>query len=574
WLRDRIIAGEPTADAAARLLAAQPAQPATSAPAMESTASAAGAEPPGALIYIACARADLARVEPAVTALRERGFNVHFDATSAHGSGGYVHESQQALRQADAFVVFVSRAATQSAWVEAETRAFQASMARDANRKLIPVRLDDSSLPLSLAHYSAIDGAAATATPLADAIAGALDGAPAQTGAAASEAPMRGAPASGATSPAEEAEEAEEAERGAAADVSEPDTAAAADNQASAPEPAPPPVTPQPITQPGGASHTTGAPAPQPAPAVPDGAFAGASAGEAAAPQSSSQEQVTFTAYHPREIPPQQWQPLVIYLSLDNAATMALVAAAAAERLAGRRDQFRPGRSSHATGLKRGTALRIIPTMPGFEFNPGYLDVTWQEDVQQHEFRMRATSAQPGQAANGVVQFFQGMLLRGEVPISAFVGQSAARLDSPDAYAQAIARAYRRIFASYSHQDMPVVESCESAARTMGDQYLRDVSLLQSGQQWDPRLIQAINDADIFQLFWSKRAATSPFVAREWQHALMLLPARPNFIRPVYWTRQLYPTPTELNALHFQPLSLSSLGWGRLRAAWYEMRNR
>jgi hypothetical protein len=165
-------------------------------------------------------------------------------------------------------------------------------------------------------------------------------------------------------------------------------------------------------------------------------------------------------------------------------------------------------------------------------------------------------------------------VLRAEVPISVFVGQAVARLDSPDAYAQAIARAYRRIFASYSHQDTPVVESCESAAHSMGDQYLRDVTLLQSGVQWDPRLIQAINDADIFQLFWSKRAATSPFVEREWQHALKLLPVRPNFIRPVYWTRQLYPTPPELNALHFQPLSLSSLGWGRLRAAWYELRNR
>ncbi|HEY7851302.1 MAG TPA: TIR domain-containing protein, partial [Ktedonobacterales bacterium] len=403
WLRDRIIAGEPTSDAAARLLVAQLDQPATPAPAMESTASVAVAEPPTALVYVACARADLARVEPAVAALRERGFNVHFDAAHAHGSGSYVHESQQALRQADAFVVFVSRAATQSAWVEAETRAFQATMARDDNRKLIPVRLDDSPLPLSLAHYSAIDGATATATALADAIASALDGAPAQPGEAAGETAVRGAlassaPDSGATWPAEEAE------RGAAADVSEPDTAADIPAPAPAPEPAPsealpapapaappapplvaapvlpPPVTPQPITQPGGSRQTTGAPAPKPAPA----ARAVASAGGAAPPQSSSQEQVTFIAYHPREVPPQQWQPLVVYLSLDNAATMALVAAAAAERLAGRRDQFRPGRSAQATGLARGAALRIIPTMPGFEFNPGHLDVTWQEDVQQH----------------------------------------------------------------------------------------------------------------------------------------------------------------------------------------------
>lgn len=321
----------------------------------------------------------------------------------------------------------------------------------------------------------------------------------------------------------------------------------------SAPEPgytAPQP-TPQPITQPRGKGATTGAPAP----------FSG------------NLEQVTFTAYHPREMQPQQWQPMVVYLSLNTPAALAQVGGLAAERLGGKLSDYRPGRSERSAGMQRGAKLRIVPSAPGFQFNPDHLDVTWQEDVQQHEFRMRAETAQPGQSVNGVVQFYQGMVLRGEVPISVFVGQAVARLDSPDAYQQAIARAYRHIFASYSHQDMPVVESCESAARSMGDQYLRDVSLLQSGQQWDPRLIQAINDADIFQLFWSRRAASSQFVEREWRHALMLLPTRPNFIRPVYWSRQLYATPPELNPLHFQPLSLSSLGWGKLRAAWYNMRN-
>jgi hypothetical protein len=75
-------------------------------------------------------------------------------------------------------------------------------------------------------------------------------------------------------------------------------------------------------------------------------------------------------------------------------------------------------------------------------------------------------------------------------------------------------------------------------------------------------------------LFWSKRAAQSQFVAREWQHALKLLPSRPNFIRPVYWSNPLYPTPPELNGLHFQQLSLSHLGWGPIRSTLYALRNR
>lgn len=298
--------------------------------------------------------------------------------------------------------------------------------------------------------------------------------------------------------------------------------------------------------------RTTGAPAPQPS-----------STGDGA------QERVRFTAYHPKETQPQKWQPLIIYLSLDSPATMAMVAAAAAERLAGKLDQYRAASGDRPAGLLRGTTLRIIPSMTGFQFNPPQLDVKWQEDVQQHEFRMRAVSADSGRAANGVVQVYQGLLLRAEIPISVFVGQRVARADSPDAYQQAIARAYRRVFASYSHQDAPVVESCETAARTMGDNYLRDVNLLQAGVEWDPRLIQAINEADVFQLFWSKRAAASPYVEREWRHALQLLPMRENFIRPVYWSSQLYPTPSELGGLHFQRLSLTSLGWGWMRRLFY-----
>ncbi|HZC05969.1 MAG TPA: toll/interleukin-1 receptor domain-containing protein [Ktedonobacterales bacterium] len=557
---------------------------------------------PDDLVYIAYARADIARVEPIVAALREHGFAVVF-ATAAHGIGNDVHESQRALRLASALVVFISARSTRSAWVEAETRAYQSLLAQRPRRALIPIRLDDTPLPVSLTSYTSVNGVGAEPALIADTLGYLL---------ALAHIRRIAAPA---VSDAEEADDvaaALDASFGRAADgpqvlhdgvainvdwdavrkgISDsefPDDTAddaqdGAPFESAPPAPAPkpewappiapaaaPPAAPPPF-EPGSPPYAP----PQPAPT--SGALGPSPTWTRTATETADAvglEQVTFTAYHPRETQPRQWQPMVVYLSLDSPSAMAQVASYAAERLAGKLDQYRPARASKAAGLRRGAELRIIPSAPGVQFNPSYLDVTWQEDVQQHEFRMCAVSAQPGQAVNGVVQFYQGLVLRAEIPISIFVGQAVARLDSPEAFQQAIARAYRRIFASYSHQDMPVVESCESAARSMGDQYLRDVSLLQSGQQWDPRLIQAINDADIFQLFWSKRAATSPFVEREWRHALMLLPTRPNFIRPVYWNRQLYPTPPELTKLHFQPLSLSSLGWSQLRMTWYELRNR
>ena len=555
---------------------------------------------PDALVYVAYARADIARVEPTVTALRERGYAVAFDAATVPGASNYVQETQQTLRRAHALIVFLSAAAAQSPWVESEARTYQSFMARERERALIAVRLDDTPLPPSLAGYTAVYGLSATPTDIAGAVAYLLD--------LALTAPSvdRGLPDEdeNLTRGAQEIDDNIWVSRGVSdapslsgaeskrlsdygADFGYADAPPLADMEfpSAAPEEVSPPATePEPEVAASVEPAPSVAPAPAVAPQPSQTPQRGVTSGslspaprEQTPPQTeqpSGLERVTFTVYHPRETRPQQWQPMVVYLSLDDPGTMAQVAAYAAERLAGKLNQFRPSRSSQTAGLRRGAELRIVPSAPGFEFNPGYLDVTWREDVQQHEFRMCAVSAQPGQSVNGLVQFYQGLVLRAEVPISVFVGQAAARLDSPEAFQQAIARAYRRIFASYSHQDMPVVESCETAARSMGDQYLRDVSLLQAGQQWDPRLIQAINDADIFQLFWSKRAAASPFVEREWRHALMLLPTRPNFIRPVYWNRQLYPAPQELSHLHFQPLSLSSMGWSRLRTVLYEMRSR
>jgi hypothetical protein len=85
---------------------------------------------------------------------------------------------------------------------------------------------------------------------------------------------------------------------------------------------------------------------------------------------------------------------------------------------------------------------------------------------------------------------------------------------------------------------------------------LRDIDTLRSGERWQERLYGMIDDADIFQLYWSPAASASPFVEREWRHALGL--ARPAFIRPVYWQDPMPSPPDELGDLHFARLSLAA----------------
>lgn len=111
------------------------------------------------------------------------------------------------------------------------------------------------------------------------------------------------------------------------------------------------------------------------------------------------------------------------------------------------------------------------------------------------------------------------------------------------------ASVYQAIFVSYSHQDTVIVEQLEKAYEALGLQYLRDVRLLRSGEEWNPALLQKIDEADIFQLCWSKPAKRSPNVRKEWKHALKR--KKRSFIRPLYWDLPMPSPPAELAKLHF-----------------------
>jgi hypothetical protein len=81
------------------------------------------------------------------------------------------------------------------------------------------------------------------------------------------------------------------------------------------------------------------------------------------------------------------------------------------------------------------------------------------------------------------------------------------------------------------------------------------VLTLRSGERWQTRLPELIEQADVFQLFWSNNSMRSPYCREEWEHALAL--GRPLFVRPVYWEDPMPQDPTlglppvALRELHF-----------------------
>ena len=228
----------------------------------------------------------------------------------------------------------------------------------------------------------------------------------------------------------------------------------------------------------------------------------------------------------------------------------------AAEVLGPEAASYRTVAQTSAQSVVRGTELRFVPSVPGAEFNPPEVAFRWQEPVHRSAFRVRADAAADGVVLEGRMAVFCGIVALAEIPLRLAVdATAAARRPEPE---QVTARPYERIFPSYSHLDADVVTEVEAVSIYLRNQFMRDCRMLRAGEVWSARLREAIDEATVFQLFWSRNAMASQHVRDEWEYALSL--GRDDFIRPVYWE---WPIPRDdaaglpppaLERLHFHPL--------------------
>jgi hypothetical protein len=286
----------------------------------------------------------------------------------------------------------------------------------------------------------------------------------------------------------------------------------------------------------------------------------------ATAPPLPLHDDVQFTVYRPRSVEPMRWYTLLAFAHLEelppgspeNELSPADQVRKQAEGVLGDlASAYSHARHDSAVAIPHEAEITFVVEIPGVEVQPARRTFLWLEPVHREEFRLRAGTALDGLVARGRVTVFWGSIVLADVPVAIRVGaQSRATGDGPPE--RSVARPFRKIFASYSHKDVVVVEEFERYGRTLGDVYLRDVTHLRSGELWDERLFGLIQEADVFQLFWSWNALQSAFVEKEWRYALSL--DRPHFVRPTYWEDPLPASPERdlppdvLRRLHFQLL--------------------
>jgi hypothetical protein len=269
-------------------------------------------------------------------------------------------------------------------------------------------------------------------------------------------------------------------------------------------------------------------------------------------------DEVSFTAGYPGVVTAQHWYPLSVYIHLSR------LQAEADRRIAEESRWFgqRPAGSKAAAQvpLPKGTRLRVSPEVRGVAFNPPTQELRFLEDLQQVVFRLQATSEAAGQTVLGAVEVHAGPLLVAQVPLSIHVRGVGEAEWGPGTATASTGRLFSSVFASYAHEDDHVVRACTEAYRALGIDVLVDTASLRSGENWQQALRRLIEKADVFQLYWSEAASRSHYVAKEWQHAVLLQDRKgERFIRPLYWTSPWPPPPAQLEHLHFASLDLGAL---------------
>jgi len=294
-------------------------------------------------------------------------------------------------------------------------------------------------------------------------------------------------------------------------------------------------------------------------------------------PRSQVDDDVRFTVYRPQVLSPGLWASLLVFAHKTNVVEepgrapvdpQEQVEARARAHFGGAPP--RPVGEDARQQIIRGEQLRIVPDLPGIRCNPRDAEVEWWEPVHEVLFRLLAGPELAGTVVRGAVRVWCGPLILGEVFMAISVAADGAAAGAMPV-AQSVRR-YRKIFPSYSHRDRAIVANFAEKARALGDQYLQDVLTLRSGERWNARLLELIEDADVFQLFWSHNSMRSPHCREEWEHALAL--QRPLFVRPLYWEEPLPEDrgqelpPATLLALQFVkvPVVEPKPGGGRKRA--------
>jgi len=237
----------------------------------------------------------------------------------------------------------------------------------------------------------------------------------------------------------------------------------------------------------------------------------------------------------------------------------------------------KPKEAKQVATVARESPITVIPESDELEFEPHSLTKKWYGDWTRYDFEFR-----PGKKLVDETVFVRASIQIGGIEIAhikcaieivdntpnsaAVSATSLSPVENPLAaqkFQSQTTTPYQRIFISYSRRDTPIARAYKLAQTALGNQAFLDVDDLRAGENWQAALAEAIDEADIFQLFWSDYSADSKYCRYEWEYALQhRCPDNQceAFIRPVYWRKPMPKVPDPLRHLNFKYVPFEAEG--------------
>lgn len=271
-----------------------------------------------------------------------------------------------------------------------------------------------------------------------------------------------------------------------------------------------------------------------------------------------------FTAYYARESLSGMQQGLYVYAHLQDALRQ--IESDVQQFLEQLRGSVpRPASAQQSSKLAVGTALTVMPEADGLEFDPVAVTRKWQPPFTRFDFHYRAPQHLVGEIVTGRIAILVAGIEIAQIKFATKIEQGTQQSEPVQLPSNPLAAArltqtepaptYDRIFISYSREDSIVAENYRLAQIAAGNDVFMDTYSIRTGENWRVALANAIDRADIFQLFWSENSASSENVRDEWDYALQFRCAQDRcaeFIRPVFWDDPMPKPPKQLAHLNFR----------------------
>lgn len=268
-----------------------------------------------------------------------------------------------------------------------------------------------------------------------------------------------------------------------------------------------------------------------------------------------------FTAYYPRQASAGTEYGFYVYAHLPDALIQSDIQAFESQ-LGGRVPK--PKVATQSAKIADNEMLTVMIHCDKLNFSQIGAMQAWKAPFVRFDFKFTANEVQIDDFVEGRIAILMGMIEIASIdfhlgitptnPLAIVTAIPDDPLSANSFDASTPVSIYQKIFISYSHKDVVIAEQYRKIQTMTGNIVFMDTHSIRAGQDWEIALKQFIDEADVFQLFWSEHSANSEHVKFEWDYALTQRCPETRcvqFIRPAYWQKPLTTIPNELAHIHF-----------------------